>query len=651
MQIQNIILYKDAEHNRVLTFETGKVNIITGESKSGKTAIINIVDYCLGSKDCKIADGVIRDNVQWFAITVVFNNDEQYVIARLNPNVRNANTITEIYIENVDKGVIPEFKSLHANSNIIALKDFLSKKIGIAENLQVAENNTRDSLEVNFKHARLFCFQPQTLIAQQDYLFYKQTEPFVPQAIKDSLPYFLGAIREDSLKIEQEIAQKKRILNRLVRTKNEAEKIYSDGISMAFALIEEAKEYGLLQKGLEVSSISEALAVLNTIKDWEYNSSEISVNGENSTLKKLIEQRNEQKIELGHCEDTISATKTFLQNNFYYAEEVIQQKIRLESVGLFNDTEADNTRCPLCYNKLETPIPSINAIHSSLNNLNKSLEETVREKPRLTKYVQDLCLKRDSMKDGIIKTETAINALYKEQEEARLLRDLNLRRGKVIGRISLFLESVDFSEDKTIDNQITAISNEINNLSQFIDKESKEDKLHSIINKINLFMSNWVKDLDVEYENALIRFDLSKLTLIADLDDKSIPLSQMGSGANWVSYHLLIHFALHQHFIQTNRPIPHFLIIDQPTQVYFPPEKDINNDGIIQENSDEIAVKKMFDFIINRTNSLNSNFQVIITDHAYLNEDNFKNHVREVWRNGEKLIPKEWYKPDNENVE
>ncbi|WP_287818154.1 DUF3732 domain-containing protein [Bacteroides sp.] len=651
MQIQNIILYKDAEHNRVLTFETGKVNIITGESKSGKTAIINIVDYCLGSKDCKIADGVIRDNVQWFAITVVFNNDEQYVIARLNPNIRNANTITEIYIENVDKGVIPEFKSLHANSNIIALKDFLSKKIGIAENLQVAENNTRDSLEVNFKHARLFCFQPQTLIAQQDYLFYKQTEPFVPQAIKDSLPYFLGAIREDSLKIEQEIAQKKRILNRLVRTKNEAEKIYSDGISMAFALIEEAKEYGLLQKGLEVSSISEALAVLNTIKDWEYNSSEISVNGENSTLKKLIEQRNEQKIELGHCEDTISATKTFLQNNFYYAEEVIQQKIRLESVGLFNDTEADNTRCPLCYNKLETPIPSINAIHSSLNNLNKSLEETVREKPRLTKYLQDLCLKRDSMKDGIIKTETAINALYKEQEEARLLRDLNLRRGKVIGRISLFLESVDFSEDKTIDNQITAISNEINNLSQFIDKESKEDKLHSIINKINLFMSNWVKDLDVEYENALIRFDLSKLTLIADLDDKSIPLSQMGSGANWVSYHLLIHFALHQHFIQTNRPIPHFLIIDQPTQVYFPPEKDINNDGIIQENSDEIAVKKMFDFIINRTNSLNSNFQVIITDHAYLNEDNFKNHVREVWRNGEKLIPKEWYKPDNENVE
>lgn len=650
MQIQNIILYKDAENKRVLTFETGKVNIITGESKSGKTAIINIIDYCLGSKDCKIADGVIRDNVQWFAITVTFNNDEQYVIARLNPNVRNVSTITEIYIEGVDKGVIPEFSALHANSNTTALKDFLSKKIGIAENLQVAENNTRDSLELNFKHARLFCFQPQTLIAQQDYLFYRQTEPFVPQSIKDSLPYFLGAIREDSLKIEQEIAQKKRKLNRLVRIKNEAEKIHSNGISMAFALIEEAKEYGILQKELEVSTVSEALTVLNSLKDWEYNSSDVSVNGENSTLKRLINQRNEQKIELGHCEDTISATKTFIQNNFHYEEEVVQQKIRLESIGLFSNTENDNTKCPLCHNKLETPIPSINAINTSLNNLNKSLEETVREKPRLTKYLQELCLKRDSIKDDIIKTEVAINALYKEQEEARLLRDLNLRRGKVIGRISLFLESVDFSEDKTIDNQIIAINNEIDSLSQYIDKESKEDKLQSIINKINLLMSNWVKDLDVEYENALIRFDLSKLTLIADLDNKSIPLSQMGSGANWVSYHLLIHFALHQHFIQTNRPVPRFLIIDQPTQVYFPPEKDINNDGVIQESSDEIAVKKMFDFIINRTDKLQSNFQVIITDHAYLNEDNFKSCVREVWRNGEKLIPEKWYNTNVENI-
>lgn len=102
MQIKNIILYKDAEHQRVLSFELGKVNIITGESKSGKTALINIVDYCLGSRECKIADGVIRDNVHWFAITIVFEDQEQYIVARLNPNVKSVSTISEIFLLKVN---------------------------------------------------------------------------------------------------------------------------------------------------------------------------------------------------------------------------------------------------------------------------------------------------------------------------------------------------------------------------------------------------------------------------------------------------------------------------------------------------------------------------------------------------------------------
>lgn len=58
--------------------------------------------------------------------------------------------------------------------------------------------------------------------------------------------------------------------------------------------------------------------------------------------------------------------------------------------------------------------------------------------------------------------------------------------------------------------------------------------------------------------------------------------------------------------------------------------------------SDEIAVKKMFDFIINKTDSFDSKFQVIITDHAYLNDEKFKACVREIWRNGDKLIPQSW---------
>jgi Protein of unknown function (DUF3732) len=34
--------------------------------------------------------------------------------------------------------------------------------------------------------------------------------------------------------------------------------------------------------------------------------------------------------------------------------------------------------------------------------------------------------------------------------------------------------------------------------------------------------------------------------------------------------------ALHRYFRQNQRPVPGFLILDQPTQVYFPADKDPN---------------------------------------------------------------------------
>lgn len=118
-------------------------------------------------------------------------------------------------------------------------------------------------------------------------------------------------------------------------------------------------------------------------------------------------------------------------------------------------------------------------------------------------------------------------------------------------------------------------------------------------------------------------------------------MPQIGSGANWVAYHLLILFALQKHFIQNDRPTPRFIVFDQPTQVYYPPG---SNDDIVEvgQSSDDIAVNKMFNFMIDVVDSLSPNLQVIVTDHAYLTDDRFKNSVIEIWRKGEKLIPEEW---------
>ena len=73
--ILNIILYpknRDLKP-RFLRFKEDKINIITGTSQKGKSAIISIVDYCLGSGECNIPIGLIRDTTEVFALYVKIN--------------------------------------------------------------------------------------------------------------------------------------------------------------------------------------------------------------------------------------------------------------------------------------------------------------------------------------------------------------------------------------------------------------------------------------------------------------------------------------------------------------------------------------------------------------------------------------------------
>lgn len=641
MQINKVVLYSLNGKKRILPFEIGKVNIITGESKSGKSALIEIINYCLVSSGCDIPEGIIRDTVSFFSIIVTFTDGESTFIARENPNVKGVQASSTVsLIRNVGE-VIPDFETINSNINIDTLKEFLTRKIGISENLHIPDSLTREPLKANFKHSRFYCYQPQYLVADPYQLFYNQNKEFVPQSIKDTLPYFLGAINEDSLLVESEITQLKKLLNRLNREKRESEKIKSEGISQAFSLIEEAKEIGILENGVTPINQNDAFKYLEIISNWEYQP--LKVKAENSAIKELIDRRNDLKIELGKISDNKKAATDYLKNSFGYSTEAKQQEIRLESVKIYSeDISIDASVCPLCDSELKDPIPTIQNINESLKSIKNDLKFTKAESPRIQSYIDSIDSQYHKIETELKKIEKSISALYIENEKARTIRDLNIRRGKIIGRVSLFLESVELvQETEDIDSKIENIKLRILNLEKSVDSDNEKEKLLSILNKINLQMSKWVDDLDVEYENDPIRFDINKLTMYIDTDIKPIALPQIGSGANWVAYHLLIIFALHQHFIQNNRPVPRFIIIDQPTQVYYPPEK---SDNLIEVSSDEIAVSKMFDFMFKVVSTLSPNLQVIITDHAFLKNERFEKSVTETWRGGLKLIPNDWVK-------
>jgi ABC-type transport system involved in cytochrome bd biosynthesis fused ATPase/permease subunit len=59
---------------RVIQFEPGKINVISGDNGTGKSTLTWIVDYCLGSEKCSIPVGLIRELTGWFGLHLKLAN-------------------------------------------------------------------------------------------------------------------------------------------------------------------------------------------------------------------------------------------------------------------------------------------------------------------------------------------------------------------------------------------------------------------------------------------------------------------------------------------------------------------------------------------------------------------------------------------------
>ena len=263
LQIAKLILYSRAGEVRELPFRIGALNILTGASKTGKSAIIDIVDYCTGRGECNVADGVIRKYVGWYALLFQLN-EGQIFVARRNPPL-GERTSPDVYLARGSALETPSVQALVKNTTVVSLEKFLGAAIGISENEHRPPMPTRDALEANFRHALLFSFQDQNDIDSKQRLFHRQGEDFIGQAIRDTLPYFLGAIDEDRLLKQAQLDQARRHLRQLERQLREAETLDSSTYPRAQALLDEAKQVGLVDERTAASSYEGMVGILRRI--------------------------------------------------------------------------------------------------------------------------------------------------------------------------------------------------------------------------------------------------------------------------------------------------------------------------------------------------------------------------------------------------
>jgi DNA repair ATPase RecN len=69
MKIKSIHIYSHDGRRRDLEFHDG-LNVITGRSSTGKSALSDIIEYCMGRSTFNVPEGFIRDRVAWFAVII-----------------------------------------------------------------------------------------------------------------------------------------------------------------------------------------------------------------------------------------------------------------------------------------------------------------------------------------------------------------------------------------------------------------------------------------------------------------------------------------------------------------------------------------------------------------------------------------------------
>jgi hypothetical protein len=215
-QLKSLVLWpRNQSHPpRVLSFAQHKLNVITGASKTGKSAVIPIIDYCLGSEKCAVPVTTIRDACSWFGVVVATSEGEK-LFARREPGTQQSTG--DMFVLECNAVDLPRTIETK-NTNVDAVKRMLDKLAGLS-NLGFDPSGLGGGYKgrPSFRDLLAFAFQPQNIIANPDVLFFKADTMEHREKLRTIFPYVLGAVTPDALARRWEIDQLSRELRRRER--------------------------------------------------------------------------------------------------------------------------------------------------------------------------------------------------------------------------------------------------------------------------------------------------------------------------------------------------------------------------------------------------------------------------------------------------
>ncbi len=635
-------------------FEEG-LNIITGKSSTGKSALIEIFDYCFGSSDYTVPDGEITRAARLYF--VIFKFPHTHLAIAREPDSPRA-FIREI--ESIDtKDKQPQFfPEFFEDKFFLALRNFKQElaryfRLTITDvetDLERADYRRRSSPAPSIRSFTSFMLQHQNLVANKHAVFYRFDEKEKREQAIEHIKIFLGFVDQEYYITSQKINLLKSELRKLelsLPKKRQQEELNEQVLNSYMS------EYASVTGSRLVSETSQTL--LNNPYLWFQKIQKLDISYDGSSeessiqLKKFEKQRAELVVELRGLE----RKQQSISSSIEYAEKYATN---LENLGYPNTAREAVAECPFCEQKTNAIEKEFSELSEAVNWLNTQLKNSPYMKSSFQsderKVIQEINQKRKEVKEVEGQILNAENKI-KEISERSSVRDVALR---IKLRIENFLEDLSSNKISDIEKEIEKLRKQIQEHNRTLAAYNVKQELAKVEASVSNTMNIIGNRLDFEesYKPLNLRFSFETFDLWNEKDkNKKVFLRSMGSGANWLYCHLVLFMSLHKLFCERGEEckIPPIVFFDQPTQVYFPntsldttQEFDakalVSTDKVQHVDDDIESVNRFFSELIDFCDSTEKETgikpQIIITDHAdHLKLDNgkvFEKYVRARWR-------------------
>ena len=631
------------------------LNLITGRSSTGKSSLIEIFDYCMASSEDTIPHGVIKEHAKLFFVWMVIGETE-YIIGRDAAG-------KEFYI--VDNPIVDDIWQLSTDifDNHDYKKDDYKIQLGIlfgidaqntAETVEQLNDKRKGAQRPSVRNMMPFILQHQNLVANKQALFYRFDQKEKRDETIDQFKVFAGFVDANyyALSVEASLLQEKigRLEKKLSKAQEDIHETYN-------RLLDDISVYSEITGGSILEDLTEEKftenpeSFRNEIENLDYF--EIKIDPSN---KPQLDKYRKLESEENKLMAQLRETQLHLEEVIGSIDYIETYKNDLEATHTPKSVSINYSVCPFCHQHTEHTLNEAKGLADAISNLNdelKNIPSIIRplheEKIRLQEEVGEIKGKLgevDKAKAELAEIIEALKQNYSLQKQAY----------KTIYKI---LSRIDLASNETLkelQQNIYTLRLELNKKMAGLNVYNLEQKMVLAERGIRQSMAQYRKTINFEtsLDDYSLVFDLEKFELyfqkgMNEYAEKKY-LRAIGSGANWLNAHLCLFLALADFFYTHKKStVPSLLFLDQPSQVYFPAQKDTGDEfnpeesGIGKIDEDMTAVNRIFTLLYDFCKKHGNGIQIIVTDHADdLNIEgleDFEEIVRARWRKeGEGLV-------------